>query len=110
MTHVATRTCVGCRRKEAASQFVRLVVVDGHVRPGPRAGRSGRGASIHPRQTCVFTAVERRAFARAFRQPVSALPGASELGSDGRGVDALAMKAFADEIEVAYISQQPRSR
>jgi predicted RNA-binding protein YlxR (DUF448 family) len=104
---LSTRTCIGCRRQARATELVRLVTEDGRLRPGPRAGHPGRGASIHPRESCVVAAVERRAFARAFRLPLSPLPG---FESNGKSVDALALKTFANEVELAYISQQPRSR
>jgi predicted RNA-binding protein YlxR (DUF448 family) len=103
------RTCIGCRRRAPATELVRLVAIDGRVRPGPRAGQTGRGASIHPRETCVATAVQRRAFARAFRLPVS--PGGSVSGREGRNLaDADAAEVLLRNVEVAYVSQQPRSR
>lgn len=34
-----TRTCIGCRRRDVASAFVRLSVSDGAVRAGASGGR-----------------------------------------------------------------------
>ncbi len=64
------RTCVGCRSVADQRELVRVVnqdgaaVVDrGHVLPG-------RGAWLHPHQTCLEQARARRALSRALRQIV----------------------------------------
>ena len=60
------RTCVGCGAKGNRRELVRLriegerVVID-------RSGQGGRGAWLHPTDTCLTKAARRRAFARAFR-------------------------------------------
>ena len=77
-----------------AVALVRLVVIDGRLRVGPRGGQSGRGASIHPREACVMKAVKTRAFARAFRMPLL----------EPSGPDAV--RAFVRDLEVAQLSQQ----
>ncbi|HEY9315392.1 YlxR family protein [Williamsia sp.] len=65
------RTCVGCRQCHPTADFVRLVarrddketvVVIDHRRTMP-----GRGAWLHPDPDCLGTAIQRKAFARAFR-------------------------------------------
>ncbi|NUT41305.1 MAG: YlxR family protein [Thermoactinospora sp.] len=61
------RTCVGCRVREAKSELLRLVLVGDHVIPDQRGRLPGRGASLHPRLSCLELAERRRAFPRAFR-------------------------------------------
>lgn len=91
----SARTCIGCRQVVARAELVRLVVVEGRLRAGPRRGQFGRGASIHPREACVKTAVKIRAFARAFR-----MPGLEPIGDD-------AVQAFVKDIEEgAHLSQR----
>ena len=60
------RTCVGCRRKAAKSELVRLVwhsavVVD------PAQREPGRGAYLHPGPDCLAQALRRRTLPRALR-------------------------------------------
>ena len=60
------RTCVGCRRRAAKSELVRLVwqqtvVVD------DRRRQPGRGAYLHPGPECLALAVRRRSLGRALR-------------------------------------------
>ena len=61
------RTCVGCRERDARSNLVRLVVVDGRVVVDPKASMPGRGAWLHPRSACLDNACRRRACDRALR-------------------------------------------
>ena len=62
------RTCVGCGGKAGQPELVRLALVEGRVvLDGERRG--GRGAWLHPLESCLERAVRRKAFARAFRQP-----------------------------------------
>lgn len=72
MTPVAIpqRTCVGCRQRGGQGEFVRLAVEHGRVVPA-RRGAVGRGAYICPDNVCLEVAEKRRAFARAFRGPVT---------------------------------------
>jgi hypothetical protein len=58
-----------------ASELVRIVAPDGVVRVLPArrrdpavAGARGRGAWLHPRESCLAAAVKSRAFGRAFRR------------------------------------------
>lgn len=72
------RTCVGCRKKAARDQLVRLVrggspedavpriVVD------ERSSAPGRGAWVHPDARCLDHAVSRGGLSRSFRGPVDA--------------------------------------
>lgn len=64
------RTCVGCRRKRAASELIRLTVEAGRVRVA-EPGTPGRGAYLCPDLACLEAAEKRRAFGRAFRGPAT---------------------------------------
>ena len=66
------RTCVGCRKRAAKSELLRVTAgsdTDGRpaVVPDPAATRAGRGAHLHPTSACYDLAVRRRAFGRALR-------------------------------------------
>ena len=66
------RTCVGCRRRAAKNELLRVTVgSDAHgqpvVVPDPQGTAPGRGAHLHPTTECYELAVRRRAFARALR-------------------------------------------
>jgi predicted RNA-binding protein YlxR (DUF448 family) len=72
VTAVATpeRTCIGCRRRRGQDELVRLVADRGRV-VRARPGAPGRGAYLCPDESCLDAAEKRRAFARAFRGPVT---------------------------------------
>jgi uncharacterized protein len=70
------RTCIGCRRRVPAAELARLALAEVDAgTSGPRivawgatTGRPpGRGASLHPDESCVRVALKSGAFARAFR-------------------------------------------
>lgn len=65
------RTCIGCRKRAARRELLRLVVgsVDDRpvVLPDPTGSAAGRGAHLHPTTACYELAVKRKAFARALR-------------------------------------------
>jgi predicted RNA-binding protein YlxR (DUF448 family) len=87
------RTCVGCRKRAAAAELLRVVVAPGAIGtadpglvaqddslscdepaavsivPDPRHRAPGRGAWLHYDPACVELAERRRAFARALRVP-----------------------------------------
>ena len=67
------RTCVGCRRKRGQDELVRLVAEQGRVVKA-RPGASGRSAYLCPDERCLEAAEKKRAFARAFRGPVTLDP------------------------------------
>jgi uncharacterized protein len=73
--HVPTRTCVGCRQRDAASALVRVRAVGAALRFD---GVRGRGAWIHPRESCVAQARKSKAFGRALRAGIE-LPDQKEL-------------------------------
>ncbi|HTA17665.1 MAG TPA: DUF448 domain-containing protein [Polyangia bacterium] len=68
------RTCIGCRRRAAASALARVALSDATlVFWGTGAARPvGRGASLHPTAECLRAALKAGAFARAFRAQVEA--------------------------------------
>src|SRR6516225_1671168 len=61
------RTCVGCRARAAKSDLLRVVGRGDEVVPDPLARLPGRGAYVHPSQTCFEQAQRRRGFSRALR-------------------------------------------
>ena len=67
------RTCVGCRKRAAKVELLRVVADDlgdgPEVIPDPRGRAQGRGAHVHPKPDCLELALRRRAFTRALRAP-----------------------------------------
>ncbi len=66
------RTCVGCRKRELATELLRVVAVstgNGGYAVLVDTDRSlpGRGAWLHLGPQCVQQAIRRRAFTRALR-------------------------------------------
>ncbi|URM92592.1 YlxR family protein [Streptomyces sp. MRC013] len=61
------RTCVGCRERAAKSDLLRIVATEGVCTPDPHGTLPGRGAYVHPDQSCLDLAVRRRAFPRSLR-------------------------------------------
>ncbi|WP_042507581.1 MULTISPECIES: YlxR family protein [Streptomycetaceae] len=61
------RTCVGCRKRAAKRDLLRITTVEGRCLPDPRGTLPGRGAYLHPDMACYDLAVRRRAFPRALR-------------------------------------------
>ena len=65
------RTCVGCGTRRAKGELVRLVAREGRAVVDAEATAPGRGAYVCG-AACARRAIERRAFARAFRRAVAA--------------------------------------
>ncbi|MEU1519686.1 YlxR family protein [Streptomyces sp. NPDC005811] len=63
------RTCVGCRKRAAKTELLRIVEIEDACVPDPRGTLPGRGAYVHPAPVCLDQAVRRRAFTRALRAP-----------------------------------------
>jgi predicted RNA-binding protein YlxR (DUF448 family) len=62
------RTCIGCRKKGPRSELLRLVTEGSGstaVVVDERRRMAGRGAWLHPSESCLALAVKRRAFGRA---------------------------------------------
>ena len=77
---VPERTCVGCRRKRAQAELVRFTLEAGRVVPAGR-GAHGRSAYVCPEVDCLESAEKKRAFARAFRAPVTVDPTVRSAGT-----------------------------
>jgi predicted RNA-binding protein YlxR (DUF448 family) len=73
-----TRTCIGCRRRDAAAELVRLALVDGTVVVANRSSRTGRGASLHARPACLEAGLRLDVLSRAFKRRVT-IPDATKL-------------------------------
>ncbi|PBC79762.1 hypothetical protein BX265_4581 [Streptomyces sp. TLI_235] len=58
---------MGCRKRAAKHELLRVVAVEGVCVPDSRGALPGRGAHLHPDPACLDLAVRRRAFPRAFR-------------------------------------------
>ncbi|GJF34399.1 DNA-binding protein [Kitasatospora sp. NE20-6] len=58
---------MGCRKRAAKHELLRVVVVEGACVPDVRGALPGRGAHLHSEPACLDLAVRRRAFPRAFR-------------------------------------------
>ncbi|HET6563623.1 MAG TPA: YlxR family protein [Marmoricola sp.] len=73
MSRQPVRTCVGCRKRSAKIELLRVVADDlgagPEVVPDPRGRAPGRGAHLHPSTDCLELALRRRAFPRALRVP-----------------------------------------
>ncbi len=67
------RTCVGCRKRAAKEELLRVVAKDlgsgPEVVPDPNGHAPGRGAHLHPTPDCLELALRRRAFPKALRVP-----------------------------------------
>ena len=92
MSTQPVRTCVGCRKRTARAELLRVVVDvrDGglEVVPDPKRSAPGRGAHLHPTPHCLELALRRRAFTRALRAPV---------GVGGRGLSTTALEAYVQQ-------------
>jgi predicted RNA-binding protein YlxR (DUF448 family) len=76
VTHVPTRTCVGCGRKAPQSELLRFRDEAGALVPGTGPGR---GAYTCRRLACFERALARRAFNRTLRRTVRVDPMLSRL-------------------------------
>ena len=78
VSYAPTRTCIGCRQRDVQQAMLKIVrtgetgTVDS-VNLGVDAHRAlpGRGAWIHPSESCLAMAVKKNAPARAFKQAIS---------------------------------------
>ncbi|HEV8686198.1 MAG TPA: YlxR family protein [Gaiellaceae bacterium] len=76
MTHIPTRTCVGCGRKAPQNELLRFREEGGTLVPGMGPGR---GAYTCRRLACFERALARRAFNRTLRRTVRVDPTLSRL-------------------------------
>ena len=63
------RTCVGCRKREARQDLVRVVLDGNHVVVDHTGTAPGRGAWLHPGAECLAVAIQRKALGRALKMP-----------------------------------------
>ena len=70
--HVATRSCVGCRRRAPQPTLLRVARRDGEILPDVKRVLPGRGAYIHRETQCLERALGHGGFARAFRSVIKA--------------------------------------
>jgi predicted RNA-binding protein YlxR (DUF448 family) len=86
---VATRTCLGCRGRFPRDELVRWVVgPDGQLFVDRNLKLPGRGAHLCHDAACLEKAIRRKAFGRAFRQPVGAIDGEALRGRILEAVEA----------------------
>jgi predicted RNA-binding protein YlxR (DUF448 family) len=64
------RTCVGCRQRGNRSDLIRIANFQGNLSVDSEKSMPGRGSWLHKKTKCLETAVERKAFVRAFRGKV----------------------------------------
>lgn len=64
---VSVRTCVGCRQRGNRSDLIRIANFQGNLSVDSDKKMPGRGSWLHKKTKCLETAVERKAFGRAFR-------------------------------------------
>jgi predicted RNA-binding protein YlxR (DUF448 family) len=76
VTHIPTRTCVGCGRKAPQTELLRFREEDGQLVPGQGPGR---GVYTCHRLACFERALTRRAFNRTLRRTVRVDPTLSRL-------------------------------
>ncbi|MCK9519501.1 MAG: YlxR family protein [Dehalococcoidia bacterium] len=58
--HVPQRTCIGCRQEAGKRAFIRIVrTPEQRVLVDPTGKANGRGAYLHPLQTCWENALKR---------------------------------------------------
>jgi uncharacterized protein len=71
MASPPVRTCVGCRKRAAVHELLRIVADDLgeglELVPDPKRRAPGRGAHLHLSPECLELALRRRAFPRALR-------------------------------------------
>ncbi|GAA4111688.1 YlxR family protein [Enteractinococcus coprophilus] len=73
-SHELMRLCIGCRTRENTANLVRVALdTTSDTRSlvlDKRRVLPGRGAWLHPDPKCFSIALQKRAFARAFRRQV----------------------------------------
>lgn len=62
------RTCIGCRERDDRAALLRVVLHDLEVVVDSSATMPGRGAWVHPTESCISAAIKRGGFARSFRR------------------------------------------
>jgi len=68
---VPMRQCVSCRQMRSKEELIRVVRISEKFVVDVTGRMNGRGAYICKSEACIGPAIKKRAFDRAFRQPVS---------------------------------------
>ena len=72
---VPIRTCIACRRRDAAAEMVRLRLrtgqQDGQVEVVVGESSTGRGASLHVQPACLDRGLRPDVLSRAFKRRVT---------------------------------------
>ena len=64
----SVRTCIGCRERDDRASLTRVVLQDTVIVVDSSATLPGRGAWVHPTDSCISAAIKRGGFARSFRR------------------------------------------
>lgn len=65
------RTCVGCRQTGDRAELVRIVESQSNLSLDLTKSKPGRGCWIHPRNSCLSTAIDGKSISRALRVKVN---------------------------------------
>lgn len=65
------RTCVGCRQTGDRAELVRIVQSQSNLSLDLTKSKPGRGCWIHPRNSCLSTAIDGKSISRALRVKVN---------------------------------------
>lgn len=71
MAHEPERMCIGCRKKAAKKDLIRLVKEDNDIILDKRGNALARGVYICKREECIILARKKKALSRQFKQNVS---------------------------------------
>ncbi|MCX6046017.1 MAG: YlxR family protein [Chloroflexi bacterium] len=69
--HVPQRTCIACRKVAGKRNLIRIVRTEQGVEVDPTGKKAGRGAYLHPNQTCWQAMLTGNRLAQALRTNVS---------------------------------------
>jgi predicted RNA-binding protein YlxR (DUF448 family) len=65
------RTCVGCRQTGNRANLVRIVKTQSNLSLDLTKTKPGRGCWIHPRNSCLTTAIDGKSISKALRVKVN---------------------------------------
>jgi len=69
--HVPQRTCIACRKVAGKRSLIRIVRTDQGVEMDPTGKKAGRGAYLHPNQTCWKAILSGNRLSQALHTPLS---------------------------------------
>lgn len=70
MAHEPERMCIGCRKKTAKKDLIRLVKEDNDIILDKRGNALARGVYICKSEECIILARKKKALSRQFKQNV----------------------------------------